>query len=1029
MIKTPISAKPILHFSIFSAKNSSSSNPAGKFFLFQISNFATSAGGGNSSATTYPSRRHEEESRSVRVSVWWDFENCNVPTGVNVFRVAQSITAAVRANGIKGPIQITAFGDIMQMSRQKQEALSATGINLNHIPNGGKNSADRSLLVDLMYWVSQNPPPAHLFLISGDRDFAGILHRLRMNNYNILLASTHNAPGVLCSAASIMWQWSSLLKGENLSGKHFNQPPDGPYGSWYGHYKAPLEDPFADLEKPACPQASVQSACLKASTPEPSTCPMSEYVPDSVSEGKGQSIPKEVVKLVRHILHQYPKGLAITDLRAELSSNFTIDKEYYGHKKFSKFLLAMPNILKLQSGNDGQFFVRGVTPKIPEKMELNQGSGVSKGPTLNSEVDSDVAAKSNDGRGFYGDQSDAKSSVSPHTGRLLTDTGKLEDPSTTIQMPTETSPKLKVESPTSDLQQPRTEPDGVTGEMKEPPVVQVGNAKATETELSEILPSPVSEVGFFKNIWKKWFGKKNSGLEGKMLKETNGEVKDVKPLTESGVSLGEDSSSCDSDVGIQAHEDVTSTTSQATPEKSKTRGSGSVLQSLKTMLWGSSVQPYDSGVFDGETNEVEFVSDKSNIFGEESFWVALKTYLGTHEASAIIKLSRTRRQLLQDLKTQGPPVLTSLSEADLIHLAELMILDKKWIIESPEKSYPFKLVLSDEKVSSSQSRDVSRHSNGLSSIFSNAQQASSSPRLRAIVGEKRHAPDSEVSKPAIAEVPTRKPRSEIMSDCQKLVDEIVKKYPEGFDMGSFRKAFSERFGYKLDIQRLGYSKLSTLLQIMPGVRVESSFILPAGNVAKLNSGGPLGQEIDDERTELSEAFLKENDNFDSPWEELGPVDNSISERNGRKRPALNSSIRNETGQKLDHGYESVSDEYLTDSEEETPLTPKPESPNKIGGNEGESSLLQILDSWYGTKEDKTKMDAHAVFSRNGSRVLNPTRSNTNSETPVINNPRKQRSVKNYSFVKDQASANNEKLIDGILSGLNKSSEGSAETKI
>lgn len=54
----------------------------------------------------------------------------------NAFRVAQSITNAIRANGIKGPIEITAFGDVMQISRTNQEALSATGINLTHVPSG-----------------------------------------------------------------------------------------------------------------------------------------------------------------------------------------------------------------------------------------------------------------------------------------------------------------------------------------------------------------------------------------------------------------------------------------------------------------------------------------------------------------------------------------------------------------------------------------------------------------------------------------------------------------------------------------------------------------------------------------------------------------------------------------------------------------------------------------------------------------------------------------------------------------------------
>ncbi|KAJ1429716.1 hypothetical protein SESBI_08118 [Sesbania bispinosa] len=64
-----------------------------------------------------------------------------------------------------------------------------------------------------------------------------------MNNYNILLAIPGRAPDVLCSAATIMWQWPSLLKGEDLTGKHFNHPPDGPFGSWYGNYRCLLKTP------------------------------------------------------------------------------------------------------------------------------------------------------------------------------------------------------------------------------------------------------------------------------------------------------------------------------------------------------------------------------------------------------------------------------------------------------------------------------------------------------------------------------------------------------------------------------------------------------------------------------------------------------------------------------------------------------------------------------------------------------------------------------------------------------------------
>lgn len=91
-------------------------------------------------ATPYSGgRHHDDESRNVRVSVWWDFENCNIPAGVDGYRIGQTITNAVRSNGIKGPVQITAFGDVLQLSRAKQEALSSSGINMTHVPNGSSH--------------------------------------------------------------------------------------------------------------------------------------------------------------------------------------------------------------------------------------------------------------------------------------------------------------------------------------------------------------------------------------------------------------------------------------------------------------------------------------------------------------------------------------------------------------------------------------------------------------------------------------------------------------------------------------------------------------------------------------------------------------------------------------------------------------------------------------------------------------------------------------------------------------------------
>ena len=127
IIPKPFSSKTLLSLTT----TPSSSSP----FLYSIfiSNFSASS---LAPRHSHSQSNFHSESKNVRVSVWWDFENCNLPSGVNVYRVSQAITAAVRGNGIKGPIQITAFGDVLQLSRTNQEALSSTGVNLTHIPNG-----------------------------------------------------------------------------------------------------------------------------------------------------------------------------------------------------------------------------------------------------------------------------------------------------------------------------------------------------------------------------------------------------------------------------------------------------------------------------------------------------------------------------------------------------------------------------------------------------------------------------------------------------------------------------------------------------------------------------------------------------------------------------------------------------------------------------------------------------------------------------------------------------------------------------
>ncbi|XP_077232699.1 uncharacterized protein LOC143870148 [Tasmannia lanceolata] len=149
----------------------------------------------------------------AKTSVWWDIENCQVPKGCDPHAIAQNISSALEAMDYRGPISISAYGDTNRINSSVQQALSSTGIGLNHVPAGVKDASDKKILVDMLFWAVDNPAPANYLLISGDRDFSNALHQLRMRRYNILLAQPQNVSAPLVAAAKSVWLWTSLLAG------------------------------------------------------------------------------------------------------------------------------------------------------------------------------------------------------------------------------------------------------------------------------------------------------------------------------------------------------------------------------------------------------------------------------------------------------------------------------------------------------------------------------------------------------------------------------------------------------------------------------------------------------------------------------------------------------------------------------------------------------------------------------------------------------------------------------------------------
>ncbi|KAJ6744440.1 LIMKAIN B LKAP [Salix purpurea] len=208
----------------------------------------------------------------------------------------------------------------------------------------------------------------------------------------------------------------------------------------------------------------------------------------------------------------------------------------------------------------------------------------------------------------------------------------------------------------------------------------------------------------------------------------------------------------------------------------------------------------------------------------------------------------------------------------------MIISEKKWVEECPSEAFPFKLT----PFTAQSIVGDSPASNGLSSMFLSSTLESNLQRQPGHEGGKKtqNIFQTGVSSPVSDEKPSARSRSEILGDCQKLVGEILKEFPGGYNMGSFRKLFLERYGYELNAKKLGYPKLAFLLQIMPGVDIESNYIIPSNEMAMRSSAGrtvlnntcPRSASSD---SELSDASKKDEES-DSTWEELGPADNSIS---------------------------------------------------------------------------------------------------------------------------------------------------------
>ncbi|KAG1778550.1 NYN domain-containing protein [Suillus placidus] len=154
-----------------------------------------------------------------KVAIFWDYENCSPPLNSQGHAIVNGIRRIAHVFGY-----VTSFKAYFDMSSQSSHKsvgfrsdLQSSGVSIIDCPhNGKKEVVDKMILVDMIAFAVDNPSPATIILIAGDRDYAYAVSTLRLRQYSVVLIvpPAPNIPQSLESQASVVVDWNFAILGK-----------------------------------------------------------------------------------------------------------------------------------------------------------------------------------------------------------------------------------------------------------------------------------------------------------------------------------------------------------------------------------------------------------------------------------------------------------------------------------------------------------------------------------------------------------------------------------------------------------------------------------------------------------------------------------------------------------------------------------------------------------------------------------------------------------------------------------------------
>ncbi|PIK45383.1 putative meiosis arrest female protein 1-like [Apostichopus japonicus] len=156
------------------------------------------------------SSRDDKSDNLPPIGVFWDIENCCVPSGKSAFEVVRRI----RDRFFEGhrEAEFMCVCDIKKENSTVIEELNNAQVTVAHINAVAKNAADDKLKQSLRRFADTHSRPATVVLISGDINFAHDLSDLRhRHGLNVILVHKSDSSEALKSCANSLIKYSDLI--------------------------------------------------------------------------------------------------------------------------------------------------------------------------------------------------------------------------------------------------------------------------------------------------------------------------------------------------------------------------------------------------------------------------------------------------------------------------------------------------------------------------------------------------------------------------------------------------------------------------------------------------------------------------------------------------------------------------------------------------------------------------------------------------------------------------------------------------